>query len=86
MTGKKRKATEVQPPGDSGATEDTEMSLKKSMGVAVRELHRAQRKLNSLVESAEITAEYSDDIFESLDQLTERLDDIGGVCQSYRQW
>ena len=79
MTGRKRKGT--QPPDEDlvETSEDTvtEMSLKKSMIKTVREIHRAQRKLNSLVESGEITAGNSDDISESLDRLTEELNDIG---------
>ena len=79
MTGRKRKGT--QPPDENlvETSEDTvtEMSLKKSMIKTVREIHRAQRKLNSLVESGEITAGNSDDISESLDRLTEELNDIG---------
>ena len=76
MTGKKRRGNQL--PEDAEAPEDSEIeaSLRKKMSATVRELHRTERKLNSLVESKEITAENSGDIVESLDLLTEQLNDI----------
>ena len=75
MTGKKKRR-----PGNAGGTDednsDSTTSLKKNMNRDIREFHRTQRQLTSLVESGEITTENSTDAVESMEDMIERLNEM----------
>ena len=78
MAGKKKRRAENTEAADQDNSEssdksDSTMPLKRDINKTMREFHRTQRRLTSLVESGEITTGNSTDAIESLEDLIEHM-------------